>query len=221
MWPKPRGLEHLVYVISKYWRRRRMRNKSSIGRLTYVHPAFGDLFYKRMLLCHQKGCRSFPVIRIFNDIVYPTCRAACEALGLLEDDREWEITLQEAALTATPAELRVLLAHILDFCLRLDDSELEDYVLYELEGCLNHYSKSRTNFGLRLPPEHLIVLRNRLLMEEKSYDWRLLANERDRLLPKLNEKQLHIFNLIIGACLNNEQELVFVYGHGGTSKTFL
>ncbi|GJY98800.1 DNA helicase [Tanacetum coccineum] len=42
--------------------------------------------------------------------------AACEALGLLEDDREWEITLQEATLTTTPAELRTLLAHILTFC---------------------------------------------------------------------------------------------------------
>ncbi|GKE96380.1 hypothetical protein Tco_1581235, partial [Tanacetum coccineum] len=68
-----------------------------------------------MLLCHQKGCRSFPGICIVNDIVHPTCRAACEALGLLEDDREWEITLQEVALTATPAELRALLVHILAF----------------------------------------------------------------------------------------------------------
>ncbi|GJY61441.1 DNA helicase, partial [Tanacetum coccineum] len=207
------------YADGKYWRRRRRRNKSSIGRLTYVHPAAGDLFYQRMLLC------------------------------LLEDDREWETTLQEAALTATPAELRTLLAHILSFCqvsdpvglwkrtwrsmsqdipytssislnipgLHIDDSELEDYVLYELEGCLNHCSKSLTDFGIRPPPEHLMsVLRNRLLMEEKSYD-----REKDRLLPKLNDKQRHIYNLIMDACFHNNQELVFVYGHGGTGKTFL
>ncbi|GKA60376.1 DNA helicase [Tanacetum coccineum] len=41
--------------------------------------------------------------------------AACEALGLLENDREWEVTLEEATLTATPAELRALLAHILAY----------------------------------------------------------------------------------------------------------
>nr|GEV44083.1 DNA helicase [Tanacetum cinerariifolium] len=242
-----------VHFKSKYWRRRR-RNKSSIGRLTYVHPASGVLFYQRMLLCHHTGCRSFPVIRTVNDIVYPTCRATCEALGLLEDDREWETTLQEAALTATPTELRTLFAHILTFCqvsdpvrlwkrmwkimledipytssillnipgLHIDDSDLEDYVLYELEGCLNHCSKSVTDFGLHTPPEHLMsVLRNRLLIEEKSYDRRLLAEERDQLLPKLNHKQLCIFNLIIHACLSNRQELVFVYGYGGTGKTFL
>ncbi|GJX65120.1 DNA helicase [Tanacetum coccineum] len=45
------------------------------------------------------------------ELVNPSA-SSCEALGLLEDDREWEITLQEAALTATLIELRALLAHI-------------------------------------------------------------------------------------------------------------
>ncbi|GJZ24604.1 DNA helicase [Tanacetum coccineum] len=148
----------------KYWSRRQ-RHKSSIGRLTYMYPATGDLFYRRMLLCHQKGCTSFPDIRKVNDIVYPTCREACKALGLLEDDQEWENTMQEAACTATPTELRTLFAHILTFCqvtdpvslwgrvlrsmsedlpytssislnipnLHIYDSQLEDYMLYELE----------------------------------------------------------------------------------------
>nr|GEU98546.1 DNA helicase [Tanacetum cinerariifolium] len=162
----------------KYWSRRRQRHKASIGRLTYVHPAAGDLFNQRMLLCHQKGCKSFPKIRTVNDVVHPTCRAACQALGLLEDDQEWETTMTEAACTASPAELRTLFAHILTFCqvsdpssLETYDSQLEDYVLCELEGCLNHCSRSLTDFGLCLPPEDLMsVLRNRLLMEDKSYD---------------------------------------------------
>ncbi|GKD06430.1 DNA helicase [Tanacetum coccineum] len=198
-----RIVSELMMHDGKYWRRRRLRNKSSIGRLAYVHPAAGDLFYQRMLLCHQKGCTSFRGIRTVNEVVYPTCRDACEALGLLQDDQEWEITLQEAALTATPEELRTLLAHILAYCkvsnpkrlwertwksmsdgipyvcsislnlpnLHIEDLDLEDYMLYEFESCLNRCSKSVTNFGLHLPPEHLMsVLRNKLLMEEKSYD---------------------------------------------------
>nr|GEU63455.1 DNA helicase [Tanacetum cinerariifolium] len=85
-------------------------------RLAYVHPAAGDLVYKRMLLCHQKGCRIFLGIRTVNDVVYPTCKTACKALGLLKNDQEWEIMLEEAALTATLVELRTLLVHILTFC---------------------------------------------------------------------------------------------------------
>ncbi|GJZ60891.1 DNA helicase [Tanacetum coccineum] len=65
------------------------------------------------------------------------------------------------------------------------------------------------------------VLRNRLLMEEKTYNRPELAREKERLLAKLNEKQRRIFDLIVNACTNNQQELIFVYGHGGTGKTFL
>nr|GEV08926.1 helitron helicase-like domain-containing protein [Tanacetum cinerariifolium] len=120
----PCGLANPSDVYGKYWRRSRISTKSSIGRLTYVHPASGDLFYERMLLCHQKGCTSFPDIRIVNDIVYSTCREACEALGLLENDQEWEIILEEAKLTATPVELPALLAHILAYCQVSDPKRL-------------------------------------------------------------------------------------------------
>nr|GEU78418.1 DNA helicase [Tanacetum cinerariifolium] len=170
----PCGLANPSAVYGKYWRHRRISTKSSIGRLTYVHHASGDLFYERMLPCHQKGWTSFPGIRTVNDIIHSMCREVCEALGLLENAQELEITLEEAKLTAISVELR----------LHIDDSELKDYVLYEFEGCLNHCSKSVTDFGLRTPPEHLMsVLRNRLLMEENSYDRELIAVERYQLLP--------------------------------------
>ncbi|GJX34395.1 hypothetical protein Tco_0245952 [Tanacetum coccineum] len=72
--------------------------------------------------------------------------------------------------------------------LHIDDSQLEDDVLYELEGCLNHYLRSLIDFGMRLPPEDLMfVLRNRLLMEEKSYNRELVAKEKASFMGKLNE----------------------------------
>ncbi|GKA35542.1 DNA helicase [Tanacetum coccineum] len=100
--------------------------------------------------------------------------------------------------------------------LQIPLAELEGYTLYELEGCLNHCSKSLTDFRLPLPTENLMaVLRHRLLMEEKGYNRELLSRERDRLIPKLNSRQRNIFNLIIEATTNKKQE------HGGTGKTFL
>ncbi|GKB57046.1 DNA helicase [Tanacetum coccineum] len=41
-----------------------------------------------MLLSHQKGCKSPVEVRTVNGQILPTYQAACEALGLLGDDRE-------------------------------------------------------------------------------------------------------------------------------------
>ncbi|GKA62881.1 DNA helicase [Tanacetum coccineum] len=154
--------------------------------LIYVHPAARDLFYQRMLLCHQKGCRSFPEIRKVNDIVYPTCRAACQALGLLEDDQEWENTMKEAASTATPAELRILFAHILTFCQVTDPVSLWGRIWRTMSEDLPlSQPLLKIVNGLwptTLPSEDLMaVLKNKLLMEEKSYNRELLAREKDTL----------------------------------------
>lgn len=237
-----------------FWSRRRNLNKPLIGRLAYIHPSAGDLFYQRLLLCHQKGCMSFPGIRTVNECLYSTNRAACETMGLLAGDGEWSIALVEAAFTATAAEIRQLFCQILIFCnvanpvslwnthwrlmsddipqmladllhipqLNLNDEELQGGILYELEAILRFYGKSVVEFNLRLPPLHLLeILKNRTVMEERSYDTEVMATERDRLLPNLNTQQRKIFDTVTEAVSNGRQELMFVYGHGGTGKTYV
>ena len=239
---------------SKTWTRRQKKSRYAIGRLAYVHPAAGELFYFRMLLPHQKGCRSFEEVRTVNNEIFSTYRAACQALGLLDDDKEWDIALEEAAMSASASELRTLFAHILIYCevadplklwekhwfimkddipgrasymchvrnLHINDPELKGYILYEIEMILNSCSKSLREYNLPMPPQHLIDdLENRLLMEEKNYNRPQLENEAARSFEKLNADQKQIYNLIISASSERRQELVFVYGHGGTGKTFL
>nr|GEW91589.1 DNA helicase [Tanacetum cinerariifolium] len=109
-------LEYTWHVTDKYWQRRCRVNKPVIGRLTYIHPRAGDLFYQRILLCHQNGCRSFRYIRTVNDIVYLTNRAACGALGLIGGDQEWINALEEAVAHATSEGLRILFVQILTIC---------------------------------------------------------------------------------------------------------
>nr|GEZ43415.1 DNA helicase [Tanacetum cinerariifolium]GEZ44980.1 DNA helicase [Tanacetum cinerariifolium] len=87
--------EFLWYSNRKSWSPRK-NSKSSIGRLAYVHPTSGELFFLGMLLCHQKACKDFWEVQTVNGIFYPTYRAACQALGLLGDDKEWEIAFEEA-----------------------------------------------------------------------------------------------------------------------------
>ncbi|GJZ81100.1 DNA helicase [Tanacetum coccineum] len=246
--------EYAWHATDKYWQRRRNLKKPSIGRLTYIHPSAGDLFYQRMLLCHQKGCKSFRDIRTVNNEVHPTNRAACEALGLLASDQEWVYALQEASIHATAAELRKLFVQILIFCdvsdpislcetfwkhmsddipLRLsrtlqipdihkNETEMKAAVLFDIEAILNSYSKSLKDFGLPMPPKRLLdILRNRFLMEERNYNRELLEKEKETLIPSLNEDQKLILDEVLNAVTNNQQKLIFVYGHGGTGKTFL
>ncbi|GKB03654.1 DNA helicase [Tanacetum coccineum] len=138
-------------------------------------------------------------IRKINNKIYPTNKAACQALGLLSGDEEWVTAFQEASLFATSLELRRLFVYILIFCnvsdpmklwhklwkdlsddiprklsktLRIpqierNEKKLKASVLFDLEHMLNAYSKSLKDFGLPMPPEDmLLILQNRLLMEE-------------------------------------------------------
>ncbi|XP_071728496.1 uncharacterized protein [Rutidosis leptorrhynchoides] len=98
------------------WTRRRNLNKPLVGRLTYMHPTTGEVFYLRMLLCHQRGCKAFEEIRVVGGTQHSNYRSACEGLGLLGNDREWTAALQEASASATSAQLRSLFVHMLMFC---------------------------------------------------------------------------------------------------------
>ncbi|GJX62161.1 DNA helicase [Tanacetum coccineum] len=51
-----------------------------------------------------------------NDQIQPTYRDACEALGLLGDDKEWDTTLEDSAASASLKEIITLFAQILIYC---------------------------------------------------------------------------------------------------------
>ncbi|XP_076927004.1 uncharacterized protein LOC143590390 [Bidens hawaiensis] len=101
---------------SRSWVRRSLNTQVTIGRLIYIHPSCGEAFYLRMLLGYQKGCHSYTCIRTVNGEIYPTFRAACEALGLLGDDREWSSAIDEASRWASASELRALFVQMLLYC---------------------------------------------------------------------------------------------------------
>ncbi|KAI3826166.1 hypothetical protein L1987_00211 [Smallanthus sonchifolius] len=83
-------------------------------------------------------------------------------------------------------------------------------------------SYSLCNFGLPMPrSEFNSVLNNRLLMEEKNYNTERLADEHELLKNALHIEQLAIYESVIQAVAQNKQILLFVYGHGGTRKTYL
>jgi hypothetical protein len=88
----------------------------SLRRLTYVHPASGELYFLRLLLNHVREAMSFDYLKNVSGVVHPTFQLACKTLGLLRDDKEWEDVFCEAMATATSPQIRNLFVIVILFC---------------------------------------------------------------------------------------------------------
>ncbi|SGZ34846.1 BQ5605_C075g12927 [Microbotryum silenes-dioicae] len=93
--------------------KRRVHDRNVIGRIYTVPLRSGERFYLRLLLEVVMGPTSFADLLMFEDVVYPSYRAACAARGLLADDGEHHICLREAAQIETGDQLRRLFVFML------------------------------------------------------------------------------------------------------------
>ena len=85
----------------------------AIGRMYFASPNSGERFYLRLLLTVVKGSQSYQDLHTVNGSEYSTFKGACVARGLLEDDREWILCLEEASVLKTGYQLRRLFSIIL------------------------------------------------------------------------------------------------------------
>ncbi|CAL9002650.1 unnamed protein product, partial [Prunus brigantina] len=113
MFPEARTLTYAEFPTkfvwdsrNKIWKPRKKRR--SIGRIAYVHPASGELYYLRMLLNLQKGALNFDHIKTIDGIIHPSYQAACKCLGLLGDDKEWIEALANVVDTASCMPIMLL-----------------------------------------------------------------------------------------------------------------
>ncbi|GFR32240.1 ATP-dependent DNA helicase [Trichonephila clavata] len=88
----------------------------TLGRVFTVKPRQTEYFNLRLLLVNVTGPLSFQDIHKANGQQYPMYKDACLALGLLEDDNQWDCMLTEAALNCTAIQIRLLYAIVLTRC---------------------------------------------------------------------------------------------------------
>ena len=88
----------------KIWTLR--KQGKSIGRIHHVPPSWGELFYMRMLLNKVKAAIEFDDFKKFEGIQYRTYKEACDARGLLQDDKEYIEGIIEASSWGTGDYLR-------------------------------------------------------------------------------------------------------------------
>ncbi|XP_068322118.1 ATP-dependent DNA helicase PIF1-like [Pyrus communis] len=234
---------------NKEWTRR--KNGKSLGRVAYVHPAAGELYYLRLLLNYQKGGFCFDDLRTIRGVLQPTFQAACNSLGLLGDDKEWNNAMLEAMVTASSHQLFVTLVLFCDVAdpatlfdahwkMMCDDisikminafglqdmskyeDELKNSLLYELEKLFVASNSSLSKHHLPIPSKDVIDrLKNRSLREELNYDTESLKEQHSQLVAQLNREQKMVYDSVIKVVDHNQPGMFFVHGHGGTGKTFL
>ncbi|XP_052621302.1 uncharacterized protein LOC111898559 [Lactuca sativa] len=176
---------------------------SEARKLTYVE------FPTKILLNKVKGPTSFDDIRTVNGQTHSSFRDACYALGLLDDDKEYIDAIKEASHYGSELSLGV--------------DELKNLTLFEIQQILLRNNSTLKNFKNMPYPdvESVSSSNNRLITEELDYDVPVIKNDYDRMFLALTNEQRNIFLNIMSAIQENKGGVFFVYGYGGTGKTFL
>ncbi|XP_028752798.1 uncharacterized protein LOC114712429 [Neltuma alba] len=199
---------HYVYIRTKRaWKRR--EKGFAIGRITHTPPFSGELYYLRILITKVRGPTSYEDIRTVNGVLYPNFQAACYALGLLDDDNEYINGIKEASLWASG--------------ISISDTMKEQEALKEIELLFQQNGKSLIDFlSLPCPPKCVnLDVRNHLILQELNYDRDVLLDESSRLMNLLNMEQRNVFEVVMSSINSKTGAFFFVYGYGGTGKTFL
>ncbi|XP_074300018.1 ATP-dependent DNA helicase PIF1-like [Silene latifolia] len=105
----------------------------------------------------------------------------------------------------------------------LTEEELKNYALIDIEESLQLNGSSLARFEEMPLPDTSTTLHhgNTLVMDELSYDRESLQAEHASQLSSMTDEQRSVYNQIMEAVASNQGGMFFVYGYGGTGKTFI
>ncbi|XP_026381746.1 uncharacterized protein LOC113276364 [Papaver somniferum] len=156
---------HFVWS-GKVWTPR--KQGYAIGRMYFVAPNSGELYYLRLVLTVVAGARSFKHLRTTMNSgvqeVHRTFKSACIALNLLEDDGECDKCLKESVVIKTAHQLRQLFGLILTKC-----NPTRPEVLWERYGkdiCDDLPFRIKRQYEIENPTEEQVLDYGLYLMEK-------------------------------------------------------
>ncbi|XP_022031323.1 uncharacterized protein LOC110932284 [Helianthus annuus] len=103
------------------------------------------------------------------------------------------------------------------------EEEIENICLSHIEKLLLAYGSTLGNFSdmPNVPENYISALNNQMIMKELSYDRATLKKELASYLKSLTDEQLKVYETVMNAVDKGNGGVFFVYGYGGTGKTFL
>lgn len=227
-----------------------VKSSDVLGRVYNVHMRNMECYCLRLLLHHVRGPTCFKDLRRHNGQDLLTFRETCEVKGLLESDKNWESTLEEAANFFTPpSKLRDLFAILITCCgisnpqqlwekyqnsmskdilkkLQASDSDITHNPVINNEALLEVENKVYAITGKYV--SHFGMnspLRNEEvksdLIRELDYDIVALEQQLAEYVPRLNPEQKIVFDNVILNIESKKGGLFFLDAPGGTGKTYL
>ncbi len=103
------------------------------------------------------------------------------------------------------------------------EDALKDHALYEIDQVFIHNGHRLKDFPMFPKSNYVLLVHggNRLVQEELAYDQHSLTIDADNVEDRLNDDQRNAYEFILNVVTNKEGKLFFVYGSGGTNKTFV
>jgi hypothetical protein len=198
-----------------------------------------------MLLHNKAGATSFEDLRTIDGTVHPSFCAACRALGLLEDDAEFNKAMEEAVTIRFGDNLRDVFITLLVNCMPPDANELwtrwrrdlcedkirqtnqtdvtnliESQVLIYIRDRLERDGLTLQQFQLPEPTvEHLVTNIHRIIREETEFDLDSLSQEVQDGYSTLNTEQKSAFDTVLASVDEERGSLFCLNASGGTGKT--
>ncbi|XP_076920917.1 uncharacterized protein LOC143582176 [Bidens hawaiensis] len=107
--------------------------------------------------------------------------------------------------------------------LSLTEDQIKNLTLFEIEKILLRNNSSLRKYQTMPFPdaEYISIASNSLIQEELSYDQNLLKLEFQTLFNSITNEQKNVFDRIMMVVQQNKGGVFFVYGYGGTGKTYL
>jgi hypothetical protein len=131
-------VDHVWNIWEKVWSARQWGEKA-VGWMYFVHPTTGEHFFLQLLLIVIPSATFFEHFRIVDDIEHSTFQAACGALGLLQDDAEWDTCMREACIDQDAKRLRNLFGTLLLFCSPLNPEVLWERYRDDMSHNMQHW----------------------------------------------------------------------------------
>ncbi|CAN1142588.1 ATP-dependent DNA helicase PIF1 [Linum perenne] len=147
---------------------------------------------------------TFVALLVYCEVTSPTALFASWRMSMADDFKRRIQRLSNNPVSEPPPEL------------------LRDEVLQNLQGLLQNYSSSLSHFGLPLPTiwdTHLQT--DDLISQQLQYDASHEDNLYNSYRVSLNSCQQLAHDAVLGALASTTGKLFFLYGHGGTGKTYL